>query len=150
MIGKIVKDAYRGRVRTGTVVEDLESHWRVDWGPNRTTIRKDRVGDRPKKQGPWWDNPAPPRPRPVTKQEQIQRALARTRGSAEHARKQALAAIRDVRDMMDEFERGLTKGQSVGVNYMEHNALFRWLGRYQEASEAVETLEILAEELAPS
>ena len=56
MIGYEIKDAYQGRIRTGTVIEDLGTHWRVDWGPNRTKIRKDRVGDRPKRQGPWWPN----------------------------------------------------------------------------------------------
>lgn len=53
-VGATIKDAYQGRIRTGTVVEDLGTHWKVDWGPNRTRIRKDRVGKRPKRQGPWW------------------------------------------------------------------------------------------------
>ena len=55
-IGKAIKDAYHGQIRTGHVVEDLKTHWRVDWGPNKTKIRKDRVGNSPKKQGPWWDS----------------------------------------------------------------------------------------------
>lgn len=60
-VGRLMKDAYEGLIRTGHVVEDLGTHWRVDWGPNRTRIRKDRVGVRPKKQGPWWiDETAPP------------------------------------------------------------------------------------------
>lgn len=54
MIGNRIMDAYRGTTRIGVVVEDLDTHWRVNWGPNRTKIRKDRVGTRPKKQGPWW------------------------------------------------------------------------------------------------
>ena len=53
-IGREVKDAYDGQIRTGEVVEDLGTHWRVDWGPNKTRLRKDRIGDKPKKQGPWW------------------------------------------------------------------------------------------------
>jgi hypothetical protein len=61
MIGAEIKDAYQGQIRTGTVVEDLGTHWRVDWGPNRTKIRKDRVGKRPKRQGPWWPNPPAPK-----------------------------------------------------------------------------------------
>jgi len=54
-VGRKVRDAYQGTVRTGEVVEDLDTHWRVDWGPNRTRIRKDRVGSSPKRQGPWWE-----------------------------------------------------------------------------------------------
>lgn len=53
-VGRLMKDAYDGHIRIGRVVEDLGTHWRVDWGPNQTRIRKDRVGTRPKKQGPWW------------------------------------------------------------------------------------------------
>lgn len=59
MIGREMKDAYDGQVRTGVVVGDLNTHWQVDWGPNRTKIRKDRVGNKPKRQGPWWPGPAP-------------------------------------------------------------------------------------------
>ncbi len=53
-LGNTIKDAYKGHIRTGTIVEDLDSHWRVDWGGNRTRIRKDRVGNSPKRQGPWF------------------------------------------------------------------------------------------------
>jgi hypothetical protein len=58
MIGRKIKDRYDNHIRVGEVVEDLGTHWRVDWGPNCTKIRKDRVGQKPKKQGPWWDEPA--------------------------------------------------------------------------------------------
>lgn len=57
MVGREIKDAYEGQIRTGTVVEDLDTHWRVDWGPNHTKIRKNRVGKKPKRRGPWWSKP---------------------------------------------------------------------------------------------
>jgi hypothetical protein len=49
MIGRKIKDRYDNHIRVGEVVEDLGTHWRVDWGPNCTKIRKDRVGQKPKK-----------------------------------------------------------------------------------------------------
>jgi hypothetical protein len=53
-VGDQIKDAYQGQIRTGEVVEDLGGHVRVRWSAgNRTLIRKDRVGSKPKKQGPW-------------------------------------------------------------------------------------------------
>jgi hypothetical protein len=55
-IGSTMRDAYNGTIRTGRVVEDLDTHWRVDWGRNHTKIRKDRVGNKPKRQGPWWED----------------------------------------------------------------------------------------------
>lgn len=53
-VGATIHDAYKGQVRIGRVVQDLDTHWLVDWGPNQTKIRKDRVGNKPKRQGPWW------------------------------------------------------------------------------------------------
>lgn len=55
MIGRKIKDAYRGDIRTGTVSEDMGEHWLVRWeGRKSTMIRKDRVGSKPKKTGPYW------------------------------------------------------------------------------------------------
>lgn len=59
-LGSTIKDAYKGYVRTGTIVEDLDTHWRVDWGPNKTKVRKDRVGNSPKNQGPWFPEKTKP------------------------------------------------------------------------------------------
>lgn len=56
MIGRRIKDAYRDFVRTGTVIADLGERWQVQWdGRTKTKIGKNRVGNKPKKIGPWWD-----------------------------------------------------------------------------------------------